>query len=119
MFQEPQYGSWLSLPRGNLLLWKPEDIIRSRKEKTRPKRDRKAEVEPARVNDKVAAAAAAGIDVWEAEEEEIERRKEKERERELQATLDSSSGFRIPRTLSALAAAAAFEAEARGFVGSW
>ena len=96
--------------------WKPppmelEDIVRSRKEKTKPKRDRKAEVERARAN-KMAAAAGAGIDVWEAEEEEIERRKEQERE--LQAALDSSSGFRIPRTRSALAAAAAFEAEARG-----
>ena len=99
-----------------LATWKPpplepEDIVRSRKDKTKPKRDRKAEVERARAN-KVAAAAAAGIDVWEAEEEEIERRKEQERE--LQVALDNSSGFRIPRTRSALAAAAAFEAEARG-----
>ena len=95
--------------------WKPplepEDIVRSRKEKTKPKRDRKAEIERARAN-KAAAAAVAGIDGWEAEEEEIERRKEQERE--FQAALDGSAGFRNPRTRSALAAAAAFEAEARG-----
>ena len=83
----------------------PEGIVRSRKERTKPKRDRKAEVERARAN-KLAAA-----DDWEGEEE-IERRKAQERE--LQAALDSSSGFRIPRTRSALAAAAAFEAEAHG-----
>lgn len=90
----------------------PDDIIRSRKDKTKPKRDRKAEVERARAN-KEAAAAGAGIDVSEVwEMEEIERRKEQERE--LQAALDASSGFRIPRTRSALAAVAAFEAEAQG-----
>ena len=112
-----EFSTWKPSPL------EPEDIIQSRKEKTRPKRDRKAEVEPAKVNNKVAAAAAAGIDVWEAEEEERERRKEREREsereRELQATLDGSSDFCIPWTRSAFAAAAAFEAEARGFVGSW
>ena len=70
----------------------PEDTTRSRKEKTKPKRDRRAEVE--------------------AEEEEIERRKEQEKES--QAALDGSSSFRIPRIRGALAAAAAFEAEARG-----
>jgi hypothetical protein len=86
----------------------PDDIIRSRKERTK-KRDRKAEVERAKAN-KEMAAGGAGIAVWEAEErEEMERRKEQERD-----ALDSSSAFRIPRTRSALAAAAAFEAEARG-----
>ena len=47
-------------------------------------------------------AAGAGVEA----EEEIER--SKERERELQAALDGSAGFRIPRTRSAFAAAAAF-----------
>ena len=50
---------------------------------------------------------------WEAEEGEIERMKEQERD--LQAALDGSSGFRIPRSRYALAAAAASKAaEARG-----
>ena len=89
----------------------PEDVVRSRKEKNKHKRDRKAEIERAKAN-KEAAAATAGTEVWDQEEEEIERRKEQERE--LQAALDNSSGFRIPRTRGALAAVAAFEAEARG-----
>ena len=106
----------VSLFNYELATWKPfpvepEDIVRSRKEKTKSKRDRKAEAERAKAN-KVAAAAGVGIDDWEVEDEEIERRKEQERE--LQATLDSSSGFRVPRTRSGFALAAAFEAEARG-----
>ena len=81
----------------------------------KPKRDCKAEVERPRAN-KVAAAVAAVVDAWEAEEEEIERTRRKEQERGSQAALDGSSSFRIPRTRSALAAAAAaaFEAEACG-----
>jgi len=101
-----ELATWKPPPRD------PEDVTRSRKEKTKPKRDRKAEVERAKAN-KEAGAAGAGIDVREAGEKAgIERRREQEKE--LQAALDSSSGFRIPRTRSALAAAAAFEAEARG-----
>ena len=100
-----EFATWKPFPV------EPEDIVRSRKEKTKSKRDRKAEAERAKAN-KVAAAAGAGIDDWEAEDEEVERRKEQERE--LQATLDSSSGFRVPRTRSGFALAAAFEAEARG-----
>ena len=96
-----------------LATWKPpplepDDIVRSRKERNKSKRDRKAENERAKAN-KEAAAASADIDVWKGEE--IERRKEQQRE--WQAALDSSAGFRIPRTRSALAAAAAFEAEVR------
>ena len=107
----------VSLLNYELATWKPpplepEYIIRSRKDKNKPKRDRKAEVERAKANKEVASVGAA-IDVWDTEDrEEIERRKEQERE--LQAALDISSGFRIPRTRSALAAAAAFEAEAHG-----
>ena len=114
LYMEIDSNPIVTLFNYKLATWKsppvePEDIVRSRKEKTKPKRDRKAEVERAKANKE---AAAADIGVWEAENEEIERRKEQERE--LQAALDSSSGFRIPRTRGALAAAAAFEAEARG-----
>ena len=44
----------------------PDDVIQSRKDKTKPKRDRKAEVERAKAN-REAAAIGTGIDVREAE----------------------------------------------------
>ncbi|KIM39576.1 hypothetical protein M413DRAFT_447053 [Hebeloma cylindrosporum] len=108
----------------------PAALPRQRKKKPKPKRDRKAEAERAKANKakerESAAARAAQLD--KEEEEEAERAAalmgdeenrelgdlEKARRRELHATLDASAGFRAPRTRGAMAAAAAFEAEAHG-----
>ncbi|KAF8159256.1 hypothetical protein B0H34DRAFT_702732 [Crassisporium funariophilum] len=90
--------------------------------KPKPKRDRKAEAERARANREAreaAAAEAAGVEI-EAErlEWKAEMKKEREQDMELQAALDSSAGFRAPRTRGARAAAAAFEAEAHSVSAS-
>ena len=103
--------------------------------KKKGKREKKAEAERVKANKEAkeresAAARAAQLDKEEEEEEEAERAMnaammgdeenrelddlEKERRPELYATLDSSAGFRAPRTRGAMAAAAAFEAEAQG-----
>ena len=108
-----------------------------RQRKKKGKRDKKTGVERMKANKdakerEAAAARAAQLDKEEEEEEEEAERGihaavlgdeenrelddlEKERRREPYATLDASAGFRAPpKTRGAMAAAAAFEAEAHG-----
>lgn len=98
--------------------------------KKKGKRDKKVEKAIKEAKERESAAARAAQLDKEEEEEEAERVAhaavlgdeenqelddlEKERRRELYATLDPSAGFRAPRTRGAMAAAAAFEAEAHG-----
>ncbi|KAF9528917.1 hypothetical protein CPB83DRAFT_853421 [Crepidotus variabilis] len=94
------------------------------------RRDRKAEAERAKRKREARESAAREAALANGDDETLfdnataedgavghtsdttERRNEKQREREFQAALDASAGFRAPRTRGALAAVAAFEAEA-------
>ena len=98
----------------------------------KPKRDKKVGTERFKASKKRESAADLAAQLDEEDEEEAERAAamtaalmgdeenreqddlEKERRRELYDTLDASTGFRAPRTRGAMAAAAAFEAEAHG-----
>ncbi|KAF8880213.1 hypothetical protein CPB84DRAFT_1792691 [Gymnopilus junonius] len=78
----------------------PSQPPKERIRKSKPKRDRKAEIERARVNKvaKEAATAATSLETEEdydaGEEGDNERRT---KERDLQAALDASAGFRAPK----------------------